>query len=72
MYLYEIEQQNKKIPIILLEEPENHLFLRNQISLSDTLFNSNSFCNIFLSTHSPQLLYKISNGVNIIRIDKKK
>ena len=71
MYLYEIEQQNKKIPIILLEEPENHLFLRNQISLSDTLFNSNSFCNIFLSTHSPQLLYKISNGVNIIRIDKK-
>ena len=71
MYLYEMEQQNKKIPIILLEEPENHLFLRNQISLSDTLFNSNSFCNIFLSTHSPQLLYKVSNGVNIIRIDKK-
>lgn len=36
MYLYEIEQQHKKIPIILLEEPENHLFLRNQISLSNT------------------------------------
>lgn len=71
MYLYEIEQQHKKIPIILLEEPENHLFLRNQISLSNTFFNSDFFCNIFLSTHSPQLLYKISNGVNIIRIDKK-
>ena len=33
MYLYEIEQQHKKIPIILLEEPENHLFLRNQIRI---------------------------------------
>lgn len=68
LFLYEIMQEVGKIPIILLEEPENHLFINSQISLSRTILEGNEFSNIFLSTHSPELLYCLTKETNIIRI----
>lgn len=68
LFLYEIMQEFGKIPIILLEEPENHLFINSQISLSRTILEGNEFSNIFLSTHSPELLYCLTKETNIIRI----
>lgn len=68
LFLYEILQEVEKIPIILLEEPENHLFINSQISLSKTILEGNEFSDIFLSTHSPELLYCLIKETNIIRI----
>lgn len=61
----------RKIPIVLIEEPENHLFLSSQIELSQTVFNEGFNKYLFLVTHSPQLFYKISNESNLIRLFKK-
>lgn len=68
LFLYEILQEVERIPIVLLEEPENHLFINSQISLSKTILEGNEFSNIFLSTHSPELLYCLTKETNIIRI----
>lgn len=62
---------NGKIPILLIEEPENHLFLSSQIELSKTIFNEEFSPYLFLVTHSPQLFFKISNEANLIRLFKK-
>lgn len=62
---------NGKIPILLIEEPENHLFLSSQIELSKTIFNEEFSPYLFLVTHSPQLFFKISNKANLIRLFKK-
>ncbi|WP_257224695.1 MULTISPECIES: ATP-dependent endonuclease [unclassified Acinetobacter] len=48
-----------KIPLLILEEPENHLFLTSQIDLSQTLFEDSNIKYIFCSSHSPELLYHI-------------
>ncbi|RHG37885.1 DUF2813 domain-containing protein [Fusobacterium varium] len=71
MYLYDITQESKKIPIILLEEPENHLFIINQISLSKNILEGEIFCNVFLSTHSPELMYYLADQTNVIRIERE-
>lgn len=62
---------NGKIPILLIEEPENHLFLSSQIELSKTIFNEEFSPYLFLVTHSPQLFFKISDEANLIRLFKK-
>lgn len=62
---------NGKIPILLIEEPENHLFISSQIELSKTIFNEEFSPYLFLVTHSPQLFFKISNEANLIRLFKK-
>ena len=62
---------NRKIPILLIEEPENHLFLSSQIELSKTIFNEEFSPYLFLVTHSPQLFFKISNEANLIRLFKQ-
>lgn len=71
MYLYDITQESKKIPIILLEEPENHLFIINQISLSKNILEEEIFCNVFLVTHSPELMYYLADQTNVIRIERE-
>ena len=71
MYLYEISEESKKNPIILMEEPENHLFISNQISLPKTIFENSNFVNLFLTTHSPQLMYHLTKDTNVIRISKE-
>lgn len=62
---------NGKIPILLIEEPENHLFLSSQIELSKTIFSEEFSPYLFLVTHSPQLFFKISDEANLIRLFKK-
>lgn len=62
---------NGKIPILLIEEPENHLFLSSQIELSKTIFDKEFSPYLFLVTHSPQLFFKISDEANLIRLFKK-
>ncbi|GAB1654082.1 ATP-dependent nuclease [Mannheimia haemolytica] len=62
---------NGKIPVLLIEEPENHLFLSSQIELSKTIFNEEFSPYLFLVTHSPQLFFKISNEANLIRLFKQ-
>ncbi|WP_432481297.1 ATP-dependent nuclease [Moraxella sp. ZY200743] len=61
-----------KIPILLIEEPENHLFISSQIELSKTIFNKEFSPYLFLVTHSPQLFFKISDEANLIRLFKQK
>ncbi len=64
------QSSNRKIPILLIEEPENHLFISAQISLSRAIFNETFAPFIFLTTHSPQLFFRICNNANLIRIHK--
>lgn len=71
MYLYEIENNYDKVPLILVEEPENHLFINNQILLSKVIFETEVFANTFITTHSPQLMYHLTKGTNIIKILKE-
>lgn len=58
----------RKIPVLLIEEPENHLFLSAQVDLSKALFKENTVPYVFLVTHSPQLFYHISDEANLIRL----
>lgn len=62
---------NGKIPILLIEEPENHLFISSQIELSKAIFSEQFSPYLFLVTHSPQLFFKISDEANLIRLFKK-
>lgn len=68
IFKYMITKEEKKIPIIFIEEPENHLHISLQVELSKIMFNMN---NIVLSTHSPELLYEISKNTNIIKLEKE-
>ena len=56
-----------KINLFLIEEPENHLHRSMQLSLSQTLFTDNRYKYLFVTTHSPYVLYEMDN-VNLIRI----
>lgn len=68
--LKEGKNSDGKIPLLLIEEPENHLFISSQIELSQTIFNDDFNPYLFLVTHSPQLFFKISNDANLIRLYK--
>lgn len=61
------ESEEKKINIFLIEEPENHLHKSMQIALSQILFTDSKYTYLFVSTHSPFVLYEMDN-VNLIRI----
>jgi putative ATP-dependent endonuclease of OLD family len=68
IYLLELKA-TAKIPLLLIEEPENHLFLSAQVDLSGALFAEDALTSfVFLTTHSPQLFYKISNDAQLIRL----
>lgn len=72
MLHYFLQKETRKIPLLLLEEPENHLYLTAQIDLSDTLFSSRDIKYIFMSSHSSQLLYYINSDCSLIRLYKNK
>lgn len=57
-----------RIPILLIEEPENHLFLSAQVELSRTIFSEDFNPYLFLTTHSPHLFFRISDNANLIRL----
>lgn len=61
------ESAEKKINLFLVEEPENHLHKSMQIALSQILFTDSKYTYLFVSTHSPFVLYEMDN-VNLIRI----
>lgn len=61
------KNKNKKINLFLVEEPENHLHKSMQIALSTALFSDNMYSYLFVSTHSPFILYEMDN-VNLVRI----
>lgn len=73
MLHYFLEKEAKrKIPILILEEPENHLYLTAQIDISRTLFENENINYIFCSSHSSELLYHISVDCNLVRLYRKK
>ena len=73
MLHYFLEKESKlKIPILILEEPENHLFLSSQIDLSRTLFEDANINYIFCSSHSAELLYHINTNCNLVRLYREK
>ncbi|ETS93368.1 ATP-dependent endonuclease [Veillonella sp. AS16] len=61
------KDEGKKINLFLLEEPENHLHKGMQLSLSSVIFNDNTYEYLFVTTHSPFILYEMNN-VNLVRI----
>lgn len=61
------ENSEKKINLFLVEEPENHLHKSMQIALSQILFTDSKYTYLFVSTHSPFVLYEMDK-VNLIRI----
>lgn len=61
------ESNEKKINLFLVEEPENHLHKSMQIALSQILFSNNKYSYLFVTTHSPFILYEMDN-VNLVRI----
>lgn len=61
------ESAEKKINLFLIEEPENHLHKSMQIALSQILFTDEKYKYLFVSTHSPYILYEMDK-VNLIRI----
>ena len=61
------ENAEKKITLFLIEEPENHLHKSMQIALSQILFTDTKYTYLFVTTHSPFVLYEMDN-VNLIRI----
>ncbi len=61
------ESAEKKINIFLVEEPENHLHKSMQIALSQILFTDEKYKYLFVSTHSPFVLYEM-DSVNLVRI----
>lgn len=61
------ESAEKKINLFLIEEPENHLHKSMQIALSKILFTDEKYRYLFVSTHSPFILYEMDN-VNLVRI----
>ena len=61
------ENAEKKITLFLIEEPENHLHKSMQIELSQTLVTDSKYTYLFVTTHSPFVLYEMDN-VNLVRI----
>lgn len=61
------ENAEKRINLFLVEEPENHLHKSLQVALSQILFTDNKYTYLFVSTHSPFVLYEMDN-VNLVRI----
>ena len=61
------ESAEKKINLFLIEEPENHLHKSMQIALSQILFTDSKYTYLFVTTHSPFVLYEMDN-VNLVRI----
>lgn len=61
------EYAEKKITLFLIEEPENHLHKSMQIALSQILFTDSKYVYLFVTTHSPFVLYEMDN-VNLVRI----
>lgn len=61
------EEEEKKINIFLIEEPENHLHRSMQIALSRILFHDEKYKYLFMTTHSPYVLSEMDQ-VNLIRI----
>lgn len=64
------EEKDKKINLFLIEEPENHLHKSMQIAISKILFNDKKYEYLFVTTHSPYILYEMDN-VNLVRIYNK-
>lgn len=64
------EEEEKKINLFLIEEPENHLHRSMQISLSLILFQNQKYQYLFLTTHSPYVLAEMDQ-VNLVRIYNK-
>jgi putative ATP-dependent endonuclease of OLD family len=61
------EDEEKKINLFLIEEPENHLHRSMQIALSHILFCDDKYRYLFLTTHSPHVLSEMDQ-VNLVRI----
>ena len=61
------ENAEKKITLFLIEEPENHLHKSMQIALPQILFTDNKYTYLFVTTHSPFILYEMDD-VNLVRI----
>lgn len=62
------QEEDKKINLFLVEEPENNLHKSLQLELSQILFeNSESYPYLFVSTHSPYILYEM-NKVTLVRV----
>lgn len=61
------DEEDKKINIFLIEEPENHLHHSMQIALSHTLFVDDKYQYLFMTTHSPHVLSEMDK-VNLIRL----
>lgn len=61
------KDEGRKINLFLLEEPENHLHKGMQLSLSNVIFDDNTYEYLFVTTHSPYILYEMNN-VNLVRI----
>ena len=57
----------RKINLFLIEEPENHLHKSMQMALSQILFSDEKYSYLFLTTHSPFVLYEMDE-VNLVRI----
>lgn len=64
------EYDSDKIPIFLIEEPENSLHRSMQIALSKQLFDQSIYQYFLLSTHSSELLYEMDEAV-LVRIYSK-
>ena len=65
------DTSESKINLFLIEEPENHLHKSMQIALSQILFNDQKYTYLFVTTHSPFVLYEMDN-VNLVRIYNQK
>ena len=61
------EEEEKKINLFLIEEPENHLHRSMQIALSHILFLDDKYRYLFMTTHSPYVLSEMDQ-VNLVRI----
>ena len=61
------DEEEKKINIFLIEEPENHLHRSMQIALSHILFLDDKYKYLFMTTHSPYVLAEMDQ-VNLVRI----
>lgn len=61
------EEEEKKVNLFLIEEPENHLHRSMQIALSHILFFDDKYKYLFMTTHSPYVLAEMDQ-VNLVRI----
>ena len=59
--------KNAKIDLFFIEEPENHLHRSSLLSLSQSLFNTEEYPYLFITSHSSELLSEMDD-VNLIRI----